>query len=235
MLVKLVVAVRHRGCPTEAMAGEVSLTVIAGDAGGDLLVLQAPDALVDAHLQAWATASPTPVEVVARTEGAAVFRTHPPPRGVVQAIRAARCTVLWPAVFREHRETYAVLAPSREAARELLESLRSLGDVEVESCGDVDPCSLDARLSVADLASGMTPRQLACLRLAVGAGYYEVPRGAAAADLATRMGVGRTTYEEHLRKAERLLLRRFAQVLAAHPVLARSARRGRGRPRAPLR
>ena len=52
----------------------------------------------------------------------------------------------------------------------------------------------------------LSPRQREAFRLARDRGYYEYPRETTARDLATDLGVSKTTFLEHLRKAEAKLL-----------------------------
>jgi len=52
------------------------------------------------------------------------------------------------------------------------------------------------------LFEDITDRQLAALQLALESGYYEQPRKTSLRDLADQTAVARSTYEEHLRKAE---------------------------------
>ncbi|PCR90609.1 helix-turn-helix domain-containing protein [Natrinema ejinorense] len=56
----------------------------------------------------------------------------------------------------------------------------------------------------------LTPRQREALAVARRRGYYEWPRRVSAGDLATDLGVSKSTYLEHLRKAE-------AELLGRHP------------------
>jgi predicted DNA binding protein len=50
---------------------------------------------------------------------------------------------------------------------------------------------------------GLSPRQREAFQLARARGYYEYPRDVCAQELADEFGVSRTTFLEHLRKAER--------------------------------
>jgi hypothetical protein len=54
---------------------------------------------------------------------------------------------------------------------------------------------------------------MAALRLALESGYYEQPRKTSLRELAARTSVARSTYEEHLRKAENKLLTNAGQFL----------------------
>lgn len=66
---------------------------------------------------------------------------------------------------------------------------------------------------VDQLFEELTERQLAALRLALEHGYYEQPRQTSLRELAEQTSVARSTYEEHLRKAENKLLTNAGQFL----------------------
>ncbi|MFX0092279.1 MAG: helix-turn-helix domain-containing protein, partial [Candidatus Hodarchaeota archaeon] len=51
-----------------------------------------------------------------------------------------------------------------------------------------------------------TSKQQEALTLAFQEGYYELPRKIILESLAKEMNVGRRTFEEHLRKAERKIM-----------------------------
>lgn len=60
---------------------------------------------------------------------------------------------------------------------------------------------------------GLTPQQSRVLLQAVRDGYYEVPRRVTVEDVARRLSLGRSTVEEHLRRAESRIVSRAAPVL----------------------
>jgi len=67
----------------------------------------------------------------------------------------------------------------------------------------------------------LTRRQSEVLLGAVAAGYYELPRRADVGTIARRLGIARSTAEEHLRAAESALLLAIAPLVGArHRVLA---------------
>lgn len=63
------------------------------------------------------------------------------------------------------------------------------------------------------LFDAVTDRQLAALQLALEHGYYEQPRQTSLRDLAARTDIARSTFEEHLRKAENKLLTNAGEFL----------------------
>lgn len=66
------------------------------------------------------------------------------------------------------------------------------------------------------LVSHITPRQAESLLCAVDQGYYRVPRGTKFGDISSKLGVPRTTYEEHVRKAEGKLINSVAPYLSLY-------------------
>jgi predicted DNA binding protein len=98
---------------------------------------------------------------------------------------------------------------------ELLHDLEADRDIDVLSKTAITeqqiPHSMLAPMD--QLFDAMTDRQLAALRLALENGYYEQPRGTSLRDLAAQTAVARSTYEEHLRKAENKLLTNAGEFL----------------------
>jgi predicted DNA binding protein len=63
------------------------------------------------------------------------------------------------------------------------------------------------------LFEDITDRQLAALQFALERGYYTQPRKTSLRELAEQTTVARSTFEEHLRKAENKLLTNAGQFL----------------------
>lgn len=183
------------------------------------------DALVEA-------AAPTLGAVQDRGATWAVAQCRCPPYGVIETIGAFGCTVAHPIVFADGVERYEVLAPDRERVEALMGRLREVGDLTVERAGDVEGSALVAPHGLAPLVAALRPHQLLVLRTAIDAGYDATPRAVSAEALAASLGMSRSTWQEHLRKAERAVLPGFAQQVAEHPDVVTTARKGRGRPAA---
>lgn len=231
MVVKADVRVQHQGClMTSLQPGTVAMQVSA-DEECDLVLVQGDPAEVDRVVRHIEADKLQPFDVMGRTDHAALVRTRNPRVGVIPTIMAAGCTILWPAVYRDGWESYAILAPTEARLRALVRKLERFGTVDVQTAADVPAEAVGATVPVADLASGLTKRQLEAVLLAVREGYYEVPRRAEARELAARVGLGRSTFEEHLRKGEQHVMRRFAAILDAHEAVAAGATKTVGRPR----
>jgi predicted DNA binding protein len=231
MVVKADLRVRHDGClMTSLRPGTVAMQV-SSDEECDLVLVQGDADEVERVVRHIQADDLQPFDVMGRTATSALVRTRNPPSGVIPTILSAGCTILWPAVYRGGWEHYVLLAPSDARLRTLVRRLGAFGDTVLEAAAEVPAESVGATVPVADLAAGLTKRQLEALRLAVRAGYYEVPRRVEARELAAQVGLGRSTFEEHLRKAELHAMRQFAGILDAHEAVASAAAKGAGRPR----
>jgi hypothetical protein len=93
------------------------------------------------------------------------------------------------------------LTASRERLSELGEQLTALGmSYEVEYIrGTIDTEAL------------LTDAQRDLLDTAVGAGYYDTPRGCTLTELADRVGVAKSTASERLHRAEEKVIKKFVR------------------------
>jgi hypothetical protein len=230
-LVKADVRVWHVGCLMTSFGGESYGMQVSADEEADILMFHGPTDEVERVVEHIRGDTPRPFDIMERTPSSVVLRTRNPPVGVIPTILAAGCTILWPVVYRDHCEHYTLLAPSEARLKTLLRRLASFGKVELARASPVGSETLGANVAVADLTVGLTPKQLDAVQWAVKEGYYDMPRRAGSREIAPRMGIGRSTFEEHLRKGEQHLMRRFAGILATHGGLAGAARKGRGRPK----
>jgi len=134
---------------------------------------------------------------------------------IIERFEAYNCLYQPPTIHRQGWEHYTVIAFDESDARNLVQDLESDRDIEVLSKTAITeqriPHSMLA--PVGQLFEGVTERQMAALRLALESGYYEQPRKTSLRELADRTSVARSTYEEHLRKAENKLLTNAGQFL----------------------
>ncbi|MFW5896174.1 MAG: helix-turn-helix domain-containing protein [archaeon] len=141
-----------------------------------------------------------------------------------------------PTIHRQGWEHYTVIAFDERDVRALLRDLEADRDVEVLSKTAITeqqvPHSMLA--PVDQLFEDVTERQLAALRLALESGYYEQPRKTSLRELADRTAVARSTYEEHLRKAENKLLTNAGQFLRLVTATSTADPLGIGAPSGPV-
>jgi len=134
---------------------------------------------------------------------------------ILERFESHNCLYQPPTIHRQGWEHYTVIAFDENDVRALLQDLEADRDIEVLSKTSITeqqvPHSMLA--PVDQLFEDVTDRQRAALRLALESGYYEQPRQATLRDLAEQTAVARSTYEEHLRKAENKLLTNAGQFL----------------------
>jgi predicted DNA binding protein len=231
MVLEARLRIRHHGCISEKLQGRSHAAQISADRNADLLVMHGEDEMqVEDFLEGCRRTQPMAPEVISRTPTSVVLRGQNPRNGVVANILGSGCAILWPSVWANGEESYTILAPTRERFDDALRRLAPISSVSVESLADVPTEAISVNVPLSDLTSALTERQLLVLQRAIAEGYYASPRRTSTEDLAKAFGVTRSTLEEHLRKAEQRVLMGFASVLAAQPVLAKSATRRPGRP-----
>lgn len=110
-----------------------------------------------------------------------------------------------PSQHEDGRERRSLLTISdRETVHQALDDIEASydADLEIERFTTTHTPS-----GIQDLPSdGLSPRQREAFQLARARGYYDYPREVTAQELADEFDVSRTTFLEHLRKAERELL-----------------------------
>ena len=132
---------------------------------------------------------------------------------IIQRFEDHNCLYQPPTVHRQGWEHYTVIAFDERNIRELYDELDADRDIEVLSKRGLEETHIPHSLlaPVDQLFDGLTDRQLTAIRLALDSGYYEQPRKASVSELAEQTSVARSTYEEHLRKAENKLLTNVGQ------------------------
>ena len=109
-----------------------------------------------------------------------------------------------PTRHEDGRERRSLIARTdRPTLRGTLEEIEAAYDADIEvvrvtSAGSAGPGTRPI--------DQLSPRQREAFRLARDRGYYEYPRDTTARNLAAALGVSKTTFLEHLRKAEAKLL-----------------------------
>jgi predicted DNA binding protein len=127
---------------------------------------------------------------------------------IIDRFEEHNCLYQSPTIYRQGWEHYTVVAFDETAVRELLADLRADRDIELLSKTSISDAQVPhSMLAPANqLFDAITDRQLAALQLALERGYYTQPRKTSLRELADRTDVARSTFEEHLRKAENKLL-----------------------------
>jgi len=126
----------------------------------------------------------------------------PPP--TLPTIERHNCLNLQPMVYTGGWEFYRVMAFSERDIRKLFRELEKHCNVEVTSRKSISEESIHDSLvvSTGSLLGGLTKKQAAALVTALDSGYFNLPRGASAIQIAHKLGVPRTSFVDHLRKAQ---------------------------------
>ena len=151
---------------------------------------------------------------------------------IVDKILDRHSALLLPPIhYREGWEEYRILLLEERVRASLVRDLATHGEVQLTRIAVDRPAPRleSADLSLRDLFGELSPRQSTALRLAYAHGYFEMPRRVDLRTLARRDGVGRSTFEELVRKAERKVMRSALRLLDPPRPPVRSSGRGRRR------
>lgn len=233
MVVDARIRIRHRGHYSERLAPGVQVTHLSGDDTHCICTIRGPlgsdlDAVVDT-MKAFLDAPPV---VLDRGTQSIAIRCNCPTKGIRTRIASWGGTLVWPMVHKQGVGHYHILAPDKEVMRSVLDHLRAEGEVEVIHVGSPTADELGVQISMSDITSELSAKQLEVMRFAIERGYYGNPRGATLEELAKAYGLSRSTFQEHLQKAEETIMFRFGGIVAYHPAILAAAMRKAGRPRA---
>ncbi len=109
-----------------------------------------------------------------------------------------------PVVLMGGWEHYRLLGFDESDVKGLLRELDKIGRIEVLHKKTIPEGVTDDAfvISLSSLFGQLTQKQLNALLTAVEGGYYEIPKRVTTEDLAKKHSQPRTTFEEHIRKAE---------------------------------
>lgn len=130
---------------------------------------------------------------------------HADPSSVVHLIAESGCIYTQPNVTKDGWESYRIFSFDHDNVVRLVESIRSAGgQVRIKSLRPVElPCfCTDMLVPAQSILAGLTDKQVEMLCEAFSSGYFDQPAKVSAEELAKRAGVSRSTFTEHLRKAE---------------------------------
>ena len=127
-----------------------------------------------------------------------------------------------PEVYYGGWEEYRVIGFREKDYRLMFEELNRLGSVQILRKKVIPDRSIRDFfvISVSSVFSQLTERQVDSLLAAVEYGYYQIPKKVTAEEIAMKHNVSRTTFEEHLRKAESktfLAMAPYIRMCAARP------------------
>jgi predicted DNA binding protein len=128
------------------------------------------------------------------------------------------CLLLYPIMVQAGWAHFRVIAVDDDRLGEVLERLSKKGELEVTSKTKMDHETIRETFVIpsGEILSGLTHKQAESLLAAVNLGYYEVPRKTRFEDIAEILKVPRTTYEEHVRKAESKIINSVAPYVSLY-------------------
>jgi predicted DNA binding protein len=147
----------------------------------------------------------------------------PPP--TLPMIEKRNCLNLQPMVYEGGWEWYHITAFSDSDVKNLFRDLDKQCTVEVTSRRAIPESSAHSNLLVStrSLFGDMTEKQIKALLIALDNGYYNLPRGASAEEIARRLRIPRTSFTDHLRKAQNKAIHAVGAYLRLQPAeLART-------------
>ena len=121
-----------------------------------------------------------------------------------------------PTVFSDGWVYGRVLSFEESATRDMFKTLRHEGPAELISKRELPLTVLPTNIWVHSLFADLTGKQKDALLKAHRQGYYVSPRKVGTEDIARASGVSRSTYEEHLRKAENRVMDALVPYLALY-------------------
>lgn len=127
---------------------------------------------------------------------------------VTRNINARNMLLLPPVIYDAGKEHYRVVVFRHQDLRELFDSLnRSGAKIQVTRKEKLSGSIAGyMTISTHDLFSRLTKKQTEALLKSFRMGYYRLPRRADLSTIASEAQVPRTTFEEHLKKAENKLM-----------------------------
>ena len=135
---------------------------------------------------------------------------------ITNLIANNECWYMQPSVAFKGWETYRILSWKKENISKLVQDIRAVGgQVVLKSLREVAlPCFCDDMIiPTATLLTDLTAKQLEILCDAFALGYFNHPAKIGVDELAKRAGLSRSTYSEHLRKAESKVLSNIYPVI----------------------
>ncbi len=141
------------------------------------------------------------------------------PAPVSPVFEKNNCLELQPAIYKGGWEYYRLISFSETDLKRVFSTLEKYCNLEVISRRPISSGAVKETMlvSTSSLFGGLTRKQVQALVFALENGYYQVPKRVTTEEMAAKLRLPRTTYEEHLRKAEGKVLRSMAPYITMGP------------------
>ena len=192
---------------TRTVPVRVSITTINGPVGfGIIEALAGGEESLKQYVSAM-KASSSVVEIEITYQSPTVYWTRvviqPDTPSIYETVLESSCMTRLPVIIQRGVQEHTVLAPSREAFRNMLNSLKArFSQVQLRH--------------VRSFASGLpkhnlTLKQMDAMIMAFSSGYYDIPRRITVTEMSERLGIKRVAMQERLRRAERTIMSDFVE------------------------
>jgi hypothetical protein len=123
-------------------------------------------------------------------------------------IQKSGCWSIGPSTYEGGYEEHRLIAPSKNRLRECVAALRLYGKVEISSIKtrETDETFKDLGILPVPVLEGLTEKQIEVLISAHESGIFQIPAKVKMDEAAKKLGMSRSTYGEHLRKAMNTLM-----------------------------
>ncbi len=140
---------------------------------------------------------------------------RPISNSTANVIERNNCLKMEPIFFKKGWGFYRVLSFHNADVKNMFNQLESVATVKVISRNSLSgsPVRDTFAISANGLLGGLTKKQSLALRTALVRGYYDIPKRVSTDEIAKNLGLPRTTFEEHLRKAESKAMRGIMPLL----------------------
>ena len=192
---------------TRTIPVRVSITTINGPVGfGIIEALEGREESLKQYVSAM-KASSSVVEIEITYQSPTVYWTRvaiqPGTPSIYETVLESSCMTRLPVIIQGGVQEHTILAPSKEAFRDLLGSLKArFSQVQLRH--------------VRTFASGLPKhnlslKQMEAMIMAFSSGYYDIPRGTTVTEMSKRLGIKRVAMQERLRRAERTIITDFVE------------------------
>ena len=192
---------------TRTIPVRVSITTINGPVGfGIIEALDGKEESLKQYVSAM-KASPSVVEIEITYQSSTAYWTRVVIQldtpSIYETVLESSCMTRLPVIIQGGVQKHTILAPSREAFRDMLNSLKArFSSVQLKRIRLLATGSPEHRL---------TSKQMKAVRLAFKAGYYDIPRRTTIAKISKNLGIKRVALQERLRRVERTLVNDFIE------------------------
>jgi predicted DNA binding protein len=121
----------------------------------------------------------------------------------------------YPIIYEGGWEYHKILCVDKQVVSTIIDQLKSLPTYEILAINDlgIDGIFKSQMISVPEIISSLTERQISILVQAYERGYYEIPRKVRTQDLADSLEISRYGVDKNLRTAENKLIRSIVPYL----------------------